>query len=96
LTGKAEGHFYLALQQAGRYQDQTAVSHAQKSLTVSTRLSLSRLEGQQIDHRCSIYPEDISIEKFDFFRPSMMLCVCKRITPLCGRSTAMHVCFFIR
>ena len=43
FTGKAEAHFYVALRQVGRYQDQLAVSHAQKSLTVSARLSFSQI-----------------------------------------------------
>jgi len=34
-SGKGEAHFYLAIQQVGRYKDQLAVYHVQQSLTVS-------------------------------------------------------------
>ncbi len=35
FLGKGEAHFYLAIQQIGRYKDQLAVFHVQQSLTVN-------------------------------------------------------------
>jgi len=39
FLGKGEAHFYLAIQQVGRYKDQLAVFHVQQSLTVSMRIA---------------------------------------------------------
>ena len=37
--GKGEAHFYLALQQVGRYKDQLAITNIQQSLTVRMKLT---------------------------------------------------------
>lgn len=42
FSGKGEAHFYLAIQQVGRYKDQLAVSHVQQSLTVRIRFTSIR------------------------------------------------------